>query len=229
MYATLIAAFVLAQAPTPAGQPPAGRSPGLPGHDTAAMSLDGNWTVVCLEKNGSPVADAKNLTVTVRNNVATFSDSNKQKAMRFEFAPDGRIRVTEMEGTGTGAGTGTGTGTTAAQPGRPGQPVRPGVGAPGSPAHNETKTGVYVLAKDYFAVSLHDTSARPGGERPGAPGTAPRPVPPAGVPGAAPPATQPGGGTALGGDFRSSVPSEKPAIVVILKRSEGGNGTTPRK
>jgi hypothetical protein len=233
MYATLITALVLAQ--PPAAQPPAARTPTQPqpGHD-AAMSLDGNWTVVCLEKNGQPVADAKNLTVTVRNNVATFSDANKQKAMRFEFGPNNQIRVTEMEGTGTGTGTGRGTGTGTGT----GAAIPPPPAAAGSPARNETKTGVFVLARDFFAVSLHDASARPATERPGAPGTTPPArVPPGStpLPGTVPPppATPPAGSALGAGEFRASLPNERPYCVVILKRSEGaghsGTGTEPRK
>jgi hypothetical protein len=36
------------------------------------VSLDGNWTVLCIEKDGQPVADAKNKTVNIANNTVTW-------------------------------------------------------------------------------------------------------------------------------------------------------------
>src|SRR5438105_15886873 len=96
MYATLLAAVLRAQAPQPGTQPPSRDT--QPG---AAPSLDGTWTVVALEKNGQPVPDARNMTLTIRNNVATCSggaEANRPKTMRFEFGQNGKIRVTEQEG-----------------------------------------------------------------------------------------------------------------------------------
>jgi len=119
------------------------------------MAIDGNWTVVCLEKNGQPVAHAKDVTVSIRDNVVTFNcpantaEKDKIKAMRLDFSPGGKIRVTEAGADGKFSNTSTTPG--AASPGN----------APGS-ANTEAKAGVYVLALDYFAVCVHDESGREG-------------------------------------------------------------------
>jgi hypothetical protein len=230
MYATLILAAVLAQPPqptTPRTQPAQPRTqpaqPGaIPRAGAMTHSLDGDWQVVALEKDGRPVDGASTFTVSVRNNVATFSggdEKNRPHAMRIEFGPNGQIRTTE-QGTSDRPGAGTGT-----QPGGTAATERP---AAGSPTTSGAKTGVYVIAGDYLAVSLHDRATgtgttprvRPGSTPPGAiPGTTPRTAPPAGLPGATPPATTPSTG------FSASLPTEKPDICIVLKRS--GSSRTP--
>ncbi|MBX9626167.1 MAG: hypothetical protein K2X82_20380, partial [Gemmataceae bacterium] len=116
MHATLFltAALAVGQPPTgndrPAGQPAA---PGAAADRAAPpgnVSLDGNWTVVCLEKNGQPVPNAANMTVTVRGNTVTFdagkatgqpaAGPNQMRAMRLDFGRDGRVYVTEANADG---------------------------------------------------------------------------------------------------------------------------------
>jgi len=131
MYATLLTAVLLAQAPQTGTQPP--------GRD--AQSLDGTWTVLCLEKDGQPVPDAKHMTVTIKNNVCTFAggdEKHAQKAMRIEFGQNGTVRLTEQD-----AGT-----------------------APGAAAGDQkhaAKTGHYILTKDFFCVCLKDNQAAGSG------------------------------------------------------------------
>jgi hypothetical protein len=192
MYVTLLTAVLLTQAPQAGTQPPARDA-----QPAAAQSMDGTWTVVCLEKDGQPVPDAKNLTVTVKNGVCTFAggdEKNRQKAMRVEFGPNGTARVTEQDAAAA-----------------PGEPARADAAA-GDP--KAAKTGHYILTKDFFCVCLKDGRAdvRPaGGERPA---------------GAADdqPVRRAGGADAPRGAFSTSIPHGKPdSCVVILKRADGGS------
>lgn len=227
MYAMLLTAVVLAQPPQP-GQP------GQPGANRAvAQSIDGEWQVVAIEKDGRQMDRANDLKVTIRNNVVTFSggdEANRPQAMRIEFAQNGQVRLTEQ-----GAGAGERPGGTPGAGERPGAPGQPGAGErPGSPgAMSGAKSGVYIMAGDYLAVALHDRAgagttpgARPGGlDAPGTrPGGAPGTNPPGGTPGADRPGTTPGAGLGTG-TFSATLPSEKPSMCVILKRS--GAGQTP--
>jgi uncharacterized protein (TIGR03067 family) len=118
-------AFMLAIAMT-AAEPP------------AAPAIDGNWTVVSYEKNGQPMAEAKDCTVTVKDNTFTFSPkdgSTKMKAMRAEFGPMATLKITETDAISTNA--------------------------PADKSAGEAKQGVYVLSQDYLAICLHDTAGRP--------------------------------------------------------------------
>lgn len=189
MYATLLTAILLAQAPQAGTQPP--------GRDTqpSARSLDGTWTVLCFEKNGQAVPEAKNMTITIRNNVATCSgdEKNRPKSMRLEFGQNGTIRVTELDAAAGAPG--------AAAPGA--APTARTEGAAGE--HAGAKTGHYILTKDFFCVCLKDGQAAGGG----------RDVQPGARAGAAD--TQPG-------TFSTTVPAGKPdACVVILKKSDGSS------
>jgi hypothetical protein len=139
MYTLLVTTLVLAQAATPApAQSPDAAPSAKPG---AAQSLDGNWTVICYEKNGQPMAEAKDVTVMIKDNTVTFSPKDaktKIMAIRLEFPQPGMIRATEMEGA---SGSGSGATTTpdkseqAGQAGQAGQSGKAG----------QAKQGVYVL------------------------------------------------------------------------------------
>lgn len=196
MYATLTAAaLAFAAAQPPAAAQPAG----------APHSIDGNWTIVCLEKNGQPVADAKNMTVSIRGNMITFNKagtteaSPNMKAMRVEFGQNGTVRVSETDDNKFGStAPATAPGTT---------PGTPGTGAPAG-----TKSGVYVLTQDYLAVCVHDAGA---GTRPGTAAT-----PQAGEvrPAAAAEARPAGAGQ----------PQQRTYCTVILRRTEGGRPAASR-
>ena len=65
----------------------------------ASKSLDGNWTVICYEKDGKPMPEAKDCQVMVKDNVATFTckdDKNKIVSLRLECGEKGMIKTTEV-------------------------------------------------------------------------------------------------------------------------------------
>jgi hypothetical protein len=93
--------------------------------------LNGSWMILCYERDGKPVDEAKNATVTIKDNVISFQakdGTSKIKSMRCEFIKPGHIRVTEVDSVST-------TGT------------------------EQAKEGVVVATKDYLAVCLHDENA----------------------------------------------------------------------
>src|SRR5438874_11794420 len=110
MYATLLTAAILAQAPQPATgtQSQPGRSDAdRVGHAGMANQLDGSWTVVSLERSGQPVADVSGMTATVRNGLVTFDGgppTSRMQPMRLEFGALGTVRVSDAAGSGNGSG-----------------------------------------------------------------------------------------------------------------------------
>jgi uncharacterized protein (TIGR03067 family) len=95
-------------------------------------TLDGNWTVVCYERDGQTVDAAKNATVTYKDNTLKFEakdGTTKLKSMRVEFGKEGTLRVTEIDSV---------------------------LSAEKSAGADPTKAGVYVLSKNYLAICLHD-------------------------------------------------------------------------
>lgn len=102
----------------------------------AQPSLDGSWTVLCFEKDGQAVPQAKKTAVTIKDNVATFTpagEDQKQKSMKLAFGPQATIRVTELDATST------------------------------APAADQKATGgVYVLTNEFLAICLHDEAAGSG-------------------------------------------------------------------
>jgi len=176
MYATLLTAVILAQSPQPATgtQSQPGRDAG---QGSMTHSLDGNWTVVALERQGQPVADVSGMTVTVRNGTVTFDGgpaTSRMQPMRIEYGALGTIRVSDAAGSGsgsgsgtTGSGTGSGTGTGAgSRTGTgagtaSGQPGTTGSGA-GSLDRSHARTGVVVHTRDYAAVMIFDAAGTNG-------------------------------------------------------------------
>jgi hypothetical protein len=195
--------------------PQAKEAPANPGNTPQAASLDGNWTIITMEKNGQAVDKANNMTVTVKDNVVTFSDraggepSKDIRALRLSFGPNSTIQVTEAGADGKFSD----------QPGQrtPGTP-----GTPGSPGSAQgSKSGVYILTNSHFAICIHDDSARN-------PGDAPRPNDP-NNPGARnnPQAGQAGQGQAgQAGRGAAGMPNSKNYVTVFLKRE--GASTPPR-
>ncbi len=131
MNGLLLSAVLFAQVPAPTA------TKAEPANATA--SLDGSWTVVCYEKNGQPMAEAKDCTVTMKDNVATFTCKNEKDkimAIRFECGQNGTIKATEIANAGT-------------EP-KPGD-------------KSQTKTGVIVKTTDYVAICVHE-GGKPGEE-----------------------------------------------------------------
>ena len=142
----LSAVLVLAQAPTPA--PAAGRD--AP-RDNTPTSINGSWTVICYEKDGKPMPEAKNVTVTVKDNMITFTGAkdNMMAPLKVDFGQQGTIRVTETQAVDATKPT----------------PCE---------KRNPTMAGVYVLTSEYLAICLHDNAPAQPGEVTAAGGTVPQ-------------------------------------------------------
>ena len=101
---------------------------------TEKPDLNGSWTVVCYERDGQPIAEAKNATVTIKDNQISFQckdGTTKIKSMQCEFGKPGHIRVTETDAASTTGERSSG---------------------------EKAKEGVVVATKEYLAVCLHDES-----------------------------------------------------------------------
>lgn len=191
MYAVLLAIALVAADDKPKAPPAGDDKPAM------AASLDGNWMVVCAEKNGQPVADAKNMTVAIKGNVVTCnapagSTDKAMKAMRLTFGPNATIRVTEANADGKFNDT------------TPDQTPADGTKPD---ANKGTKSGVYVLTSEYLAICIHEENANSGIRQVG--GTDP--------------ATTPPGEKPAVGTERSEAngkPNGKSYCTMILKRSD---------
>lgn len=139
MNAILVASALALLLQQPAEETKPGTKPGAtPAGSAQDAKIDGNWKVICLEKNGSPVADAKDSTVTVQGNTIRVAgkDGKQPMTLTLDFADQGKIRVTESN-KGEGANPG-------AQPAND---------------RGQAKQGVYVLTQDFLAICLHDDKA----------------------------------------------------------------------
>lgn len=97
-----------------------------------ASALDGTWTVLSAEKNGEAIKDAKDMTVTVKDNVITCNCAKSGTTMRIEFTGPGKGKVTTTEG-------------------KDGEKVASKDGEKAV-----AKEAVFVLTSDYLAVCIHD-------------------------------------------------------------------------
>jgi uncharacterized protein (TIGR03067 family) len=102
----LTVAVSVAQPPTqppaqgnPRTSPPANQNQN-PSERTTPTSLDGTWTVLSIEKQGQPVPEAKQMTVTIKDNTITCSGKDGKKTMtwKVDFADKGMVRVKASEG-----------------------------------------------------------------------------------------------------------------------------------
>lgn len=215
MFTILIASTLALVAPQPPAAPPAGTQPqdraagqadkaGQPGQ--ADKALDGQWTIICLEKNGQPMPEAKNMTVKCEGNTITCSAKDGKPAMTLKvvFGQNGTIRVTEQNATGT-------------QPAEAGKPIDT---AGRDPAAMGTKSGVYVLTSEFLAVCIHD-DARGASDRNGGRGADATPAVDGGRPGAE------GGRTGADreGAANGGNPTAKSYCSIVLKR----DGAAPAK
>ncbi|HEX4613699.1 MAG TPA: hypothetical protein VH092_36290 [Urbifossiella sp.] len=95
-----------------------------------AKTLDGTWTVVCYEKGGVPQADARGMTVKAEAGTITCSGKDGKTAMTLRVA---------FGPNGTAQVTEAGGDTAAPAP--------------------AARAGVYVLTRDYLAVSVNQDGA----------------------------------------------------------------------
>jgi len=131
MYALLLTAVLFVQAPETPKTEPTGKA-------QSSASLDGNWTVVCYEKNGQAMAEATGCQVMVKDNLMTFTpkdDKTKMMAIRIECGSNGTIKATEVANSDSGDKTET----------KPGD-------------KSVMKTGVCVKTQDYVAICIHEAN-----------------------------------------------------------------------
>jgi hypothetical protein len=139
----------------------------------AAPLLDGQWTVVYIEKDGRKLGDGSGGMVTFRKNMMSCNLDGKETNFRLEFGPQHTLRAFAF---GEGQG------------GQPGQPERGQAGQAQRLEQGQRQgahPGVYILSQEYLCIALGQAGAgelgRPGvgagTERPGAELGAPgRPV-----------------------------------------------------
>lgn len=143
----LLCAALLCSAAFASAQAPPDRTDRTKG-DKADMSnaLDGTWTIVCIEKKGEPMKDAKDMTVVVKDNTIMCSgkDGKPAMSMKFEFTKPGHAKVTVEETAG------------ATDPDRQQVKASEAKTEAKTDAKTGTKAAVYVLTKDYLAVCIHD-------------------------------------------------------------------------
>lgn len=134
-----------------------------------AQSIDGNWTVVVAEKNGQPMADAQNMTVTVKDNTITCSGKEGKPAMTFkiDFQGMGMARVTEQSGAAGAAGT-SGTGNVTGAGTERSTTEQRSAGSADKSGSGTSKQAVYVLTSDMLAVCIHNDQAGGSGAGRGA-------------------------------------------------------------
>lgn len=95
-------------------------------------SINGTWTVLSAEKDGKAMGEAKDISVTVLDNVFTVRDKDgKEMRLRMEFTGPGKATVTEDLSSTKGQ-----------------NPVKDEK----SPA---SKSAVYVMTADYLAICVH--------------------------------------------------------------------------
>lgn len=95
-----------------------------------AKTLDGAWTVVCYEKDGQPQADARGMVVKAEAGTVIFTGKDGKVALTLRLA---------FGPNGTVQVTETGADTAAAAP--------------------AARAGVYVLTKDFLAISVNEDTA----------------------------------------------------------------------
>ncbi|QVL33490.1 hypothetical protein KIH39_06150 [Telmatocola sphagniphila] len=114
---------------------------------TDSTSLDGTWTVLCLEKDGQPVSELKDKQVTIKNNVITCHDNQSHfKTMKIQFEPHGMVQVWEAKDGTTGANQNNNANTN-------------------ETTYKEAKSGTFVMAKDFLAICVHGDKDKDGTSR----------------------------------------------------------------
>ena len=61
------------------------------------QALEGTWTVVCAEKGGEPMPDAKGMTVSVKDGVMTCNCPKTGATIRVECTSPGKAKVSVSE------------------------------------------------------------------------------------------------------------------------------------
>ncbi len=129
-------------------QQPAGQS--RPDQDRAVdsrhqdVSLDGQWTVVYVEKEGKPQEIKSAQQVTIRDNTVTCTMDGKQHSWKLEFLPRHMLVCTNSSSDRTAISA-----------------EKPGNQASSNFLEGDKHHGVYIASKEFFCVSLSKGPAMP--------------------------------------------------------------------
>ncbi len=106
----------------------------------SSKSIDGTWTVLSAEKDGQPMGEAKEITVTVKDNMITCRGKDgKEMKMKLEFTGPGMAKVTEEATTRTSD--------------------QANADKDNKDAKTGAKEAVYVLTNDFLAICVHHAKA----------------------------------------------------------------------
>lgn len=92
------AAVLLAAVVVSAQNPGSPARPADTGKADKTNALEGTWTVLCAEKNGQPMPEAKDITCTVKDGVMTCTCPKTGMTAKIEFTSPGKGKVTMSEG-----------------------------------------------------------------------------------------------------------------------------------
>src|SRR5262245_58859346 len=130
-----------------------------------APTVEGNWAVVHMARDGQTIPPAGLAMANIRGGVLTFAGEGVQyPSIRLDFGAGYTVRASmTLAGSGTGGGAaatpGGTTGRTSVGPTPPaGTPAPPRADRPTGPM---TVNGIYVLSGDYLVLSLGTTSGSP--------------------------------------------------------------------
>jgi hypothetical protein len=206
-------AFIVAAALALGAQPPPVPNRGdkdTPAPSAPALSVvEGRYSVVEAQRGHRLLEPSRDVTITIRDNVLSYTIGSRDYTLRLEFGPNHTVRAV---GSGEGLG---------GQPGATGREAR--ATEPAGPGPKGVSyEGVYVVSQDYLCFSFNEVAAaRTAAPGPGAPGQVAgvRPGTPPPAPGATPaPANPPPPAVAPGTAF----PAQPGDFVLILRRERGG-------
>ena len=152
-----------------------GQERGVQAGHSASTSLDGEWNVLYMERDGQRVEHGDK-TVKIHNNTVTFTQDNKQHTMQFQFGPQHTISsrpVAEGEHVGQAGPGQQGQIAGRAQRGQPTQPGQIGQrgqirqsgyeGQTGEAGARGPHQGVYIFSGDILCLGFDQAmSNQPG-------------------------------------------------------------------
>ena len=146
----------------------------VPERAIASANLEGQWTVVYMEKDGRKVDMPSTSNVTIRGNTLTYNDGQLH-SWRLSFGPEHTLMAWPVEGgrasADVSAATGTpGSGTSGTDTAKGGTTTaKERISGYGGTTDTGAHRGVYIFAHDFFCISCNE----PRGSRDGRTGAPP--------------------------------------------------------